>query len=132
MPHVRNRDLRADSDFLRHVRLRAPGGWYDLYTWDSGRVDSRGQSYLRYEFYAPKYPDPLFLGSDFAGSPLHAIDSDNTTGALLGFLTLRPGDTDQDYFSRYTPGQMDFAESSDAEYLQAEVDRRFHERRGRR
>lgn len=30
-------------------------------------------------------------------------------GALLGFLALRPGDTDAEYFERYTPEQLDFA-----------------------
>jgi hypothetical protein len=123
MPKPRN--YRHDPNFLRHVKLRASGGVYELFMWDAGRTDSRGQSYVRYEFYSPKYPDPLFIGADFAGSPMHSIDSDDAVGALLGFLLLQPGDTDSEYFGRYTPGQMAFAQGGDIEYLKHEAMRRF-------
>jgi hypothetical protein len=123
------RGIRRDPNFLRHVVLTAPGGKYSLWTWDTGRHDSRGQPYIRYAF--SRNRRDLFTGDDFAGSPLEAIDSDGCVAALLGFLTLRPGNTDRDYFVNYTPEQMEFAESGDAEYLQSEVDRRFG-RAGRR
>lgn len=113
-----------DPNFLRHVILKAPGGRYDLRTWDSGRTDHMGKTVLRYEFRDPR-GFMLFSGSDFACSPMDAIDSDASVGALLGFLTLRPGDTDREYFDEYTPAQMAFAESSDAEYLQNEAQYRF-------
>ena len=51
----------------------------------------------------------IFEGADFRPSPLHAIDSDETVRALMTFLTLRPGDTDAEYFDSYTPEQRDFA-----------------------
>jgi hypothetical protein len=74
----------------------------DLY--DTGRVDRRGQTILAYDFWDG---DALiFQGSDFAGSPLHADDSPATIGTLLGWLSLRPGDTDKDYFADYTPAQL--------------------------
>jgi hypothetical protein len=60
---------------------------------------------------------PIFRGTDFRPSPLWAIDSDDALRALLGFLTLRPGDTDREYFADYTAGQRAFAESADCEYL---------------
>jgi len=44
----------------------------------------------------------VFEGQDFASSPVSAIDSDKTLGALLTFLSLRPGDTDADYFRDYS------------------------------
>ncbi len=50
----------------------------------------------------------LFEGDDFGPSPLHAIDSDASVRALMGFLTLRPGDTDAEYFDDYTDTQRDY------------------------
>jgi len=61
---------------------------------------------------------PIFDGSDFHCSPLHAIDSLETMRACLSFLTTRPGDTDKEYFENYTEAQMEFANSSDCEQLQ--------------
>jgi hypothetical protein len=68
----------------------------------------------------------LFEGEAFAGSPLHADDSDATVAALLAFLTLRPGDTDSEYFDGYSPAQLHFAERH-AEVLSAEAAFRFGE-----
>jgi hypothetical protein len=44
--------------------------------------------------------------------------------ALMGFLTLRPGDTDDEYFDRYTPDQLAFADEH-GEFLGLEVEMRF-------
>jgi len=99
--------------------------------WDTGRRDSRGQTLIVYRLKA-KYPDSrepavsLFEGNDFAGSPLHADDSNETVKALMNFLTLRPGDTDADYFAKYTPLQLAYC-SDYAESLAMEVLHRFGE-----
>ncbi len=109
---------------LRAVELGETG--YRLDVWDTHRTDSYGKSILGYEFRTPD-DEMLFAGEDFSASPLHAIDSDETLRALLGFLTLRPGDTDSEYFESYTPEQMAFAEGP-AEELQMfgmEPDRDF-------
>ena len=66
----------------------------------------------------------VFEGEDFSPSPLHAIDSDEAVAALMGFLTLRPGDTDREYFAEYTPEQLEFADQH-AEALACEVGVRF-------
>jgi hypothetical protein len=66
----------------------------------------------------------LFEGRDFRPSPLHAWDSDATIEAVLGFLTLRPGDTDAEYFFAYTPAQRAFCEEH-AEALWMAVYDRF-------
>ncbi len=60
---------------------------------------------------------PIFEGDDFGPSPLHADDSLDTVAALLGFLTCKPGDTDREYFASYTPLQLDWCTSSQAENL---------------
>lgn len=88
---------------LRHVRIDG----FELITSDTGRCDRRGQSFIAYQLLSPEGL-AIFDGSDFAGSPLHADDSDQTLRALLGFLTLRLGDTDCEYFDDYTPEQIAF------------------------
>lgn len=71
----------------------------------------------------------IFEGSDFGPSPLHAWDSNDTVYALLGFLTLRPGDTDAEYFEGYTAEQTLFAQEH-AEVLSCYVSDRFEPRGG--
>ncbi len=44
----------------------------------------------------------------------------------MGFLTLRPGDTDQEYFDGYTDNQLQYADEH-AETLSCEVCSRFGE-----
>lgn len=105
----------GDDRILRCVELGATG--YYLLTWSTGRYDRRGQSYIGYAFGRTDEGEPLFAGEDFAGSPMHADDSDETLRSLLGFLTLRQGDTDADYFDDYTPRQLEFRDGPDIEEL---------------
>lgn len=118
---------------LREVRLapylRGHGPTFHLMTWDTGRRDRRGQPYIGYRFTmreATGLRTLLFTGEDFSGSPLHAIDSDQTVASLLSFLTLRPGDTDADYFEGYTDVQRAYCDAH-AETLASEVYSRFGE-----
>jgi hypothetical protein len=83
-------------------------GRFHLEVFDTGRSDWRGQTRLAYTF--KDNGNVIFEGQDFAGSPLHADDSDETLAALLGFLSLRPGDTDREYFDSYTPEQLEWAQ----------------------
>lgn len=80
---------------------------FTLTLWDTGRSDSYGKSELAYMLTHDGHT--VFTGEDFHPSPLHAIDSDEAVAGILGFLSLRPGDTDSDYFDRYTPEQLAFA-----------------------
>jgi len=97
--HLRNVTLRP----YRDERIS-----FTLNTFDSGRSDHLGKSILEYQFQGPD-GKIIFEGSDFACSPMNAIDSDECVRALLGFLTLRPGDTDAEYFENYTQEQLAFA-----------------------
>lgn len=73
---------------------------------------------IGYELYTPSDPTtPLFQGEDFGPSPLHGIDSTEAAMSLLGFLTLKPGDTDQEYFDNYTPEQLEWCKGQEAEEL---------------
>ena len=93
-------------DMLRQVRFDD----YQLDLWDTGQTIMGGKSRLGYRL---THPDGhvIFEGEDFGCSPCQSIDSDDTLRSVLSFLTLRPGDTDADYFDDYTPDQMAWCES---------------------
>ena len=75
-------------------------------------------------------PRTLFEGEDFGCSPLHASDSDGAVEAIMSFLTLRPGDTDSEYFEGYSGEQREYCEQH-AEALGCEVYGRFGDGRAR-
>jgi hypothetical protein len=106
--------LRGHVSFdpLRHVRLESG---HVLRTWDTGSTRSN-RTRIAYELREPS-GTVLFAGDDFRASPMHADDSDNALRALLGFLTLRPGDTAAEYFADYTPAQLAFARSDACQLL---------------
>lgn len=66
----------------------------------------------------------IFEGADFCPSPMHSVDGDDAVNSLMTFLTLRNGDTEAEYFDKYTPAQLEFSEQH-AEALSACVDARF-------
>ena len=100
-------------ELIRHVRIDD----YGLKVFDENELRPDGKHQLGANLYRLEDPsDVVFDCSDFGNSPLHAIDSDETIRAILTFLTLRPGDTDADYFKDYTPRQIEFTEH-DAERL---------------
>ena len=94
---------------------------------DSQRTDIRPD--IR-ALHCVKLPVTLFEGEDFGCSPLHSIDSYEAVESIMGFLTLRPGDTDADYFAEYTSEQLRFCDDH-AEALRCEVEARFGEGVGR-
>lgn len=81
---------------------------FTLLMWDTHRQDWRGQTVIGYKLW--DNGKLIFTGEDFAGSPMHADDSDEIVASVLGFLSLKPGDTDQEYFDRYTPEQLEWCE----------------------
>lgn len=102
---------------LRHVELEALiGRKWQLKVYDPHVFSGRSQTTLGYEFISPE-GKILFAGHDFGCSPMNAIDSDECLRSLLGFLTLKPGDTESDYFADYTAEQLEFAESYECEAL---------------
>lgn len=48
----------------------------------------------------------MFYGEEFS-TPNH-IDGNRVVAELIGFLTLKPGDTDDEYFNDYMECQMDW------------------------
>ena len=97
----------------------------DLY--DTGKVAGKVDGSHNILAYTLKMDSTvLFERSDFGSSPLHAVDADETVKSLMGFLTLRPGDTDKEYFEKYTPAQVEYCEQH-AESLSCAVFDRFGE-----
>jgi len=78
----------------------------ELY-WSSERARQPGRVNLAYRFYHGG--DKIFEGLHFSPAPGLEVDGDESFGALLGFLSLQPGDTDDEYFEDYTPEQLAWA-----------------------
>ena len=112
-------------DKLREVRV----GGHRLVMWATDKTDWRGQIKIAYQLSYKAIDGKrvvVFEGADFCGSPLHADDSDETVKSLLHFLTLRPGDTDSEYFQDYTAEQVVWC-TQHAEGLSCAVYARFGE-----
>lgn len=103
-------------DVLRKVIHKSSGA--ELTLWDTNKTDRMGKCVLGYSLeYCGEF---LFRGEDFSCSPMVAIDSDEAVLAILGFLTLRPGDTDREYFDDYTKSQLEWANSGECENMQCD------------
>lgn len=119
-------------DLLRTCRFspyrKGAGPVFTLTMRDSGEVDNRGVTRIAYRLTmlepGKRRGVVLFDAADYSGSLMHADDSDDNVEGLMGFLTLRPGDTDSEYFESYTPEQRAFAEQH-AESLSMAVHDRF-------
>lgn len=75
-----------------------------------------GQIKTKYSLTDP-HGKVVFSGSDLGCSPMHAPESKENAVALLTFLTLRKGDTDDDYFGDYTPEQLEWIDTGDCDDL---------------
>jgi hypothetical protein len=126
-PTRKDNEQKGDSEMTQHTytaRFGAPiKTWtrdgFRLRLWATGERDWRGQTRLAYSFADRAWsgePGEVFAGEDFAGSPMHADDSMETVRGLLSFLSLRPGDTDSEYFADYTERQRAWCDDR-AEYL---------------
>ena len=117
----------ASRDYLRKCTFRpyreGLGPVFTLITWDTGKCfGSLDKPRLGYELKQDGVI--LFEGEDFGCSSINAVDSDACVSALMSFLTLRPGDTDAEYFGTYTESQLAFTREH-AEALACEVAGRF-------
>lgn len=72
---------------------------------------------VEYSLVREDEPEPIFAGDDFGPSPMHDPEGQFNAGELLGYLTLQLGDTDREYFNKYTPRQVEFRDSGEAEDL---------------
>jgi hypothetical protein len=95
---------------------------FSLRVYHTGRFASRGTSLLAYRF--RDKGKLIFDGSEYSPSPMDSDDGMETVYGILSFLSLRPGDTDREYFDKYTPEQLAWCESGRAEYLSLIVNER--------
>ena len=129
-------------EIIRRCRFspyrKGMGPVFQLELWDTGIHDDMGKWIVGYRltqiggnsFYCHEKRFVVFEGEDFHCSPLHAIDSDACVESIMGFLTLRIGDTDREYFANYNEVQREFRDTH-AEALNCEVQRRFCDEEGR-
>lgn len=113
----------AKYEKIRDVRLEANGNTYRLELFDTGdRMPGASQWQLAYKFslVVGKKQTVIFKGDEYGSSPCHATDSDASVRTLLDFLTLEPGDTDREYFDKYTPAQLDWCRGSDCEQIKCD------------
>lgn len=104
-------DLFKEKDLLRTLRLNGT----TLRVFDMEKTRGTNHHCLGYQFKVGR--KIIFEGTDF-GCPFQiGIDSLEAAYSILGFLTLKPGDTDKEYFEEYTKEQMEWAKSSKCEYL---------------
>lgn len=102
--------------------------WEDVetYTWGYGDVNvmihrahrwgEYGRCYHRYILQSGS--EVIFEGDDFSPSPMYGHEvGDAHVASLLGFLTIKPGDTDDEYFKDHTLRQLEWVESMEAETL---------------
>lgn len=108
----------SDSRMLRAVKVL---GKYYLFVWDTYARGDLGHTHLGYRFVAPN-GTILFQGTEYGVPGGVAIDSDEMLIELLKWFTLKPGDTDDEYFEKYTPEQLEFAESDDAQQLALDLE----------
>jgi len=59
---------------------------------------------IGYRFY--HHDELIFEGDDIAVPAGQSLDGDQTVRGVLGYLALRPGDVEADYFAGYTPAQL--------------------------
>ena len=98
-----------------YTRYQAPTG--HIVGLDFLRIDhGSGHSKVRYYLDDPN-GRRLFEGDDL-GIPAHqAADGPEAATALLSFLTVQPGDVEEEYFDKHTPEQLDWCQSEEAEDL---------------
>lgn len=80
----------------------------------------------RYDARLTRQGELVGVWRDFRPSPMHAVDAPETWACIWGFVTLRDGDTDAEYFADYTPEMLAFSEG-DAETVGWLASERFGE-----
>jgi hypothetical protein len=104
--------------FLFTLRYRLSTGWVTIQAWES-RVDEYGHSHTLLDtrmIFRPtgKQSSVVFnKGDTWCGIPSHqSIDGDNAKECVTSLFTMKPGDTDDDYFAAYTPEQLEWVEAN--------------------
>ena len=103
---------RLAPEYERYPLIRSwDGDGFLLLLFKKDVIDHQ-QWVLAYAFFDRQFDrDPIFLGDQFKPFPMVAPTSDETVIAALDFFALKPGDTDPEYFKRYTDRQIAWCRS---------------------
>ena len=121
-------DLYIDGKQVMQLREIVAWAWRDDFIIALGNPKlDRGGTFqsrwtLTYNFYYKG--DLLFSGSDYSPSPLYDFASNQSLAEMVGWLSLKPGDTDEEYFDNYTEDQLRFAEDHSDDMMMWEEDLR--------
>jgi len=63
----------------------------------------------------------LFKGTDFSPSPMDLGKPMEMLTSCLSFHCVQPGDTDPEFFAKYTKRQMEWAQSFECEQLKGRI-----------
>lgn len=102
-------EILNHNDFAAVLLLTNGYSLYTLYP---------GGDHLHYYFFDRK-DNIIFSGSDYKPAPRYNIDGVESLVSLLGFLCVRRGDTDNEYFKNYTQAQIEWSESNTCLELQS-------------
>ena len=100
------------GSFVFKPYLEGKGPVFVLTMWNTRRRGEYGKKRIAYRLMMGDAV--LFEGEDYQSHSLDSVED------LMGFLTLKPGDTDEEYFVDYTPEQLAYCEEH-AEILSCEV-----------
>lgn len=88
------------------ARLMAAYDFDDSHTLHLHAEQRDDEGRIVYSYVLEREGVVIFEGSDFQSGCGAPVDYADAARSLMGFLTLREGDTDADYFDRYTPEQI--------------------------
>jgi hypothetical protein len=102
---------------MRTHKFNTASGTYKLQLTRTYRYDKDdSHEYVNYKFIRPDKM-VIFQGNDF-GCPMYKNPESKWAAIqLLGFLTCKPGDTDEEYFEHYSVDQLAWCNSFDCEEL---------------
>lgn len=106
--------------------LTGKGPTFTLHLYDVHNDDWAGRCGVGFELKQGRRTIFRCVDSEGAAYGHHTVDGDKAVRNVMGWLTLKPGDTDSEYFAKYTPEQLAFC-SAHAETLSLEVLDRFGE-----
>lgn len=93
-----------------HLMRSWAGDGYLLELYETGHFEGNHTA-VAYRFYDLEWEgrsdaSPIFQGADYGVPSQMTIDGDDAVRGLLGFLSVRHGDTDDEFFADYTPRQL--------------------------
>lgn len=99
---------------------------FTLHLYDVHNSDDAGRWGVGFVFKEGRRVVFSALTSETAAYGHHTVDGDDAVKNVMGWITLKPGDTDDEFFAKYTPEQLAFVRAH-AEILSCEVMDRFGE-----